>query len=241
MPNRRAFCRHTSPNFLERHTVFLRKIGLVWQQNPPRLVIFPFFKQGLVLFLPGRTTRNTNQEFANCQEKMGKEANISYGGAAVGRPNRTDGDAPTADGVPVLFHGESLQRMAGRSESVGELTWAHMREIPIEDYRCPGPAPGSPPWPCRCTCGACTTRRRCCSTWRWALAASSPATPSCWRRCSAAMRAGTPGWNTRTSGESSGGGKHVRPYRPGRGLQSNCTKMRGKLPRFAQAIYKISC
>lgn len=50
---------------------------------------------------------------------MGKEANISYGGAAVGRPNRTDGDAPTADGVPVLFHGESLQRMAGRSESVG--------------------------------------------------------------------------------------------------------------------------
>lgn len=47
MPNRRAFCRHTSPNFLERHPVFLRKIGLVWQQNPPRLVIFPFFKQGL--------------------------------------------------------------------------------------------------------------------------------------------------------------------------------------------------
>ena len=44
----------------------------------------------------------------------------------------------TADGVPVLFHDGSLQRMAGRSESVGELTWAQLREIPIEDYRCPG-------------------------------------------------------------------------------------------------------
>ena len=47
-PNQRVFCRHTSPIFLERHPVFLRKIGLVWQQNPPHLVIFPFFKQGLI-------------------------------------------------------------------------------------------------------------------------------------------------------------------------------------------------
>ena len=46
-PNRQVFCRHTSPIFLERHPGFLRKIGLVRQQNPPRLVLFPFFKQGL--------------------------------------------------------------------------------------------------------------------------------------------------------------------------------------------------
>jgi hypothetical protein len=31
-PNQRVICRHTSPIFLERHPVFLRKIGLVWQQ-----------------------------------------------------------------------------------------------------------------------------------------------------------------------------------------------------------------
>ena len=47
-PKQQAFFRHTSPIFLERHPVFLRKIGLVWQQNPPHLVIFPFFKQGLI-------------------------------------------------------------------------------------------------------------------------------------------------------------------------------------------------
>ncbi len=44
----------------------------------------------------------------------------------------------TRDGVPVLFHDNDLRRMAGRSESVGELDWAQLKEIPVEDYRHPG-------------------------------------------------------------------------------------------------------
>ena len=43
----------------------------------------------------------------------------------------------TKDGVPVLFHDGNLRRMAGRGESVGELTWAELREIPIEDHYFP--------------------------------------------------------------------------------------------------------
>lgn len=44
----------------------------------------------------------------------------------------------TADGVPVLFHDGSLTRMAGRGESVGELTWEELRQIPVTDYAHPG-------------------------------------------------------------------------------------------------------
>ena len=39
----------------------------------------------------------------------------------------------TKDGVPVLFHDGNLWRMAGRAESVGELTWAELQEIPVSD------------------------------------------------------------------------------------------------------------
>ena len=44
----------------------------------------------------------------------------------------------TADGVPVLFHDGSLLRMAGRRESVGDLTWEELRRIPVTDYLHPG-------------------------------------------------------------------------------------------------------
>lgn len=44
----------------------------------------------------------------------------------------------TKDGVPVLFHDGNLWRMAGRAESVGELTWAELQEIPVSDKNHPG-------------------------------------------------------------------------------------------------------
>lgn len=36
----------------------------------------------------------------------------------------------TADGVPVLHHDETLERLCGRPETVRSLTWAELREIP---------------------------------------------------------------------------------------------------------------
>ena len=43
----------------------------------------------------------------------------------------------TRDGVPVLFHDGDLRRLAGRSESVGELDLASLREIPLSDHTHP--------------------------------------------------------------------------------------------------------
>ncbi len=43
----------------------------------------------------------------------------------------------TRDGVPVLFHDGDLRRLAGRSESVGELDLASLREIPLSDHAHP--------------------------------------------------------------------------------------------------------
>ena len=43
----------------------------------------------------------------------------------------------TQDGVPVLFHDGNLRRMAGREESVGELDWKELREIPVSDLHFP--------------------------------------------------------------------------------------------------------
>ncbi len=40
----------------------------------------------------------------------------------------------TRDGVPVLFHDGDLRRLAGRSESVGELDLASLKEIPLSDH-----------------------------------------------------------------------------------------------------------
>ena len=39
----------------------------------------------------------------------------------------------TKDGVPVLFHDGTLARLSGRPESVGELTWAELQDIPLRD------------------------------------------------------------------------------------------------------------
>ncbi len=44
----------------------------------------------------------------------------------------------TRDGVPVVFHDGTLQRLAGRGEGVWELDWAQLREIPIHDLRYDG-------------------------------------------------------------------------------------------------------
>ncbi|MDE7221600.1 MAG: glycerophosphoryl diester phosphodiesterase membrane domain-containing protein [Oscillospiraceae bacterium] len=43
----------------------------------------------------------------------------------------------TRDGVPVIFHDGDLRRMAGRGESIGELDWAELREIPVADLHFP--------------------------------------------------------------------------------------------------------
>lgn len=46
----------------------------------------------------------------------------------------------TRDGVPVVFHDGNLLRLAGRSESIGDLDWAQIQEIRIHDLRYDGAA-----------------------------------------------------------------------------------------------------
>lgn len=44
----------------------------------------------------------------------------------------------TKDGVPVLFHDGNLRRMAGRGESIGDLTWFELEALSTKDNNHPG-------------------------------------------------------------------------------------------------------
>jgi len=45
----------------------------------------------------------------------------------------------TADHVPVVFHDSTLERVAGRSDSVHDLTWTQLAEIPVGEVGRFGP------------------------------------------------------------------------------------------------------
>jgi glycerophosphoryl diester phosphodiesterase len=45
----------------------------------------------------------------------------------------------TADNVPVVFHDSTLERVADRPDSVHELTWAQLAEIPVGEMQRFGP------------------------------------------------------------------------------------------------------
>src|SRR5512141_2346350 len=45
----------------------------------------------------------------------------------------------TADNVPVVFHDSTLDRVADRPDSVHELTWAQLAEIPVGEMQRFGP------------------------------------------------------------------------------------------------------